>query len=198
MTFHPRIIGLSGRKGAGKSTLARHLADHGFTRMAFADPIKAMIAALYRDAGMSDIAIEKKLHGFMKEWPCEKLGGKSPRVAMQTLGTDWARGMIHDDIWIDIAREKATRMLLDGNMVVIDDVRTINEMVMIRAMGGVTIDVRRAVANDNVPADGHVTEAGVPADFATPDFENADQVKWYAAMIVRNGVTVDIGPHVAP
>ncbi len=41
------LIGISGRKRSGKDTLAsRLISEHGFTRVAFADPLKATMPAL--------------------------------------------------------------------------------------------------------------------------------------------------------
>jgi len=43
----PRIIGLAGRAGTGKSTIARLLCEqHAFVEIALADPIKRALAAM--------------------------------------------------------------------------------------------------------------------------------------------------------
>jgi hypothetical protein len=68
-----------------------HLVNHrGFARVRFAGPLKAMMAAL----GCTNAEID----GDRKEVPCDLLGGKSPRWAMQTLGTEWGRKLIGDDL----------------------------------------------------------------------------------------------------
>ena len=44
---YPRIIGIVGPEGAGKTTVARILEGvHGYKRVPFAGPLKKMIAAL--------------------------------------------------------------------------------------------------------------------------------------------------------
>ncbi len=39
-----KLIGLVGRAGAGKTTVAKHLCErYGFVRVAFGDPLKVML-----------------------------------------------------------------------------------------------------------------------------------------------------------
>ena len=40
---------------------------------------------------------EAHIEGALKEVPCELLGGKTPRYAMQTLGTEWGRDTDQQD-----------------------------------------------------------------------------------------------------
>ena len=42
----PVIIALTGPAGCGKTTVAKQLEGHGFVRVRFAGPIKAMLRAL--------------------------------------------------------------------------------------------------------------------------------------------------------
>ncbi|MGJ5032368.1 deoxynucleotide monophosphate kinase [Bradyrhizobium sp. HKCCYLS2038] len=127
------IIAFTGLAGAGKSTAAAHLVkSHGFERVRFAGPLKAMMAAL----GCSTTEID----GDRKELPCELLGGKTPRWAMQTLGTEWGRQLIDSDLWI-----RAWRTAVDASpvSVVVDDCRFPNEAEAIRAAGGVLVRIER-------------------------------------------------------
>lgn len=128
------VVGLCGYAGAGKSTVAQHLVhNHCFVLHPFAGPLKAMIRCL----GLAD----EHINGKLKETPCEMLGGLPPRHAMQTLGTEWGREMIHPDLWV-----KAWSATLPSNSVpgiVADDVRFENEMLAIRRMGGLVIEVAR-------------------------------------------------------
>lgn len=120
------LIGLTGNMGAGKSTVADYLVEKkGFVKISFATPLKGMLRAL----GLS----EEHIHGNLKEAPCELLGGKTPRYAMQTLGTEWGRQLIHPDIWLN-AWQKRVKGL--GAPVVADDCRFLNEAKLIRQMGG--------------------------------------------------------------
>jgi tRNA A37 threonylcarbamoyladenosine biosynthesis protein TsaE len=112
------IIVLTGRAGSGKSTIAKEIARmYGAHVTSFATPLKEMLIALglhYCD-----------VYGDNREMPCALLGGQTPRHAMQTLGTEWGRNLIHPDLWCMVWRERVNR--LDG-VVVVDDCRFSNEV----------------------------------------------------------------------
>lgn len=124
------IIGVMGPIGAGKSTVADCLVQtHGFARVKFAGALKAMMRAL----GLTDREIE----GDLKEAPCPALGGRTPRYAMQTLGTEWGRNLIEPDLWVRTAMAEIGRLRRAGRLaVVVDDCRFQNEAAAIRAAGG--------------------------------------------------------------
>lgn len=129
------IVAFTGLAGAGKSTAAMHLAkSRGFERVRFAGPLKAMMAAL----GCTTAEID----GDRKEMPCELLGGKTPRWAMQTLGTEWGRQLIGDDLWIR-AWQAAVDRLPAGVPVVVDDCRFPNEAAAVCAAGGIIVRIDR-------------------------------------------------------
>lgn len=123
------LIGLHGVKGSGKSTVADYLESHyGFTRVRFADPLKNMMRAL----GLRTEHIE----GNLKEVPCPLLGGQTPRYAMQTLGTEWGRTLIDEDLWVNAATNKVRSLLAWNRDVVMEDARFPNELRAIKALGG--------------------------------------------------------------
>ena len=129
------IIAFTGLAGAGKSTAAFHLVkSRGFERVRFAGPLKAMMAAL----GCTQAEID----GDRKELPCDLLGGKTPRHAMQTLGTEWGRDLIQPDLWIRAWRH-AVDALPAGVPVVVDDCRFPNEADAIKAAGGLLVRIER-------------------------------------------------------
>lgn len=126
------IIGLSGLAGSGKSFAANHLIkNHGFTLVKFASPLKNMLRAI----GMTESEIE----GEDKERPAEWLCGKSPRHAMQTLGTEWGRDCIGENFWVDLWK----RRVQEFDRVVCDDVRFANEAAALRDMGGFVLRIDR-------------------------------------------------------
>lgn len=126
------IIGIIGPRQSGKSTLTRHLVEYyGFTRTAFADPIKKALMAAF---GLS----RDQVYGDLKEEPTDKLCGRTPRHAMMTLGTEWGRELIDPNIWLSAWKNTRPK----GN-IVIEDVRFPNEHKLIKELGGIIIRVRR-------------------------------------------------------
>lgn len=145
----PRLIGFSGFIGSGKTEATKHLIQrHGFIRVRFAGPLKDMMRAL----GLSDAEVD----GELKETPSALLGGKTPRYAMQTLGTEWGRNLIHSDLWTDAAMEQVRGHMDMGVSVAVDDVRFPNEVESIRAAGGKVIRITRAGVGPK--PGGHVSE----------------------------------------
>lgn len=129
------IVAFTGLAGSGKSTAAQYLVErHGFQRVRFAGPLKSMMAAL----GCS----HEQIDGSEKETPCDLLGGKTPRQAMQTLGTEWGRDLITPDIWIR-AWQAAVAKVPAGVPIVVDDCRFPNEGDAVRAAGGVIVCISR-------------------------------------------------------
>ncbi len=142
------IVAFTGLAGSGKSTAAAHLVHcHGFQRVRFAGPLKAMLAAL----GLTS----EQIDGSEKETPCDLLGGKTPRYAMQTIGTEWGRDLIASDLWIR-AWKAAVAKVPAGVPVVVDDCRFPNEAEAVRAAGGVIVRIDRPGAGAG--AAGHVSE----------------------------------------
>ena len=146
------LLGITGKAGSGKSTAAQVLIDAGWVRIKFADPLKDMLRAI----GLTEDQIE----GHLKEVPCDLLQGKTPRWAMQSLGTEWGRGCIGERFWLDIARRKIALAMAAGLSVVVDDVRFENEAQVIRELGGLVLGISR---NVNVSS-GHVSEKGTTVD----------------------------------
>lgn len=143
------IIGLSGYAGAGKSTAAAELIRMGFARHKFAKPLKLMMEGLLVAQGVDMRVIRRMLEGDLKELPTDYLNGKSPRHAMQTLGTDWGRALICEQLWCDAAMRDVT------GHTVFDDCRFQNEFDIIRANGGRVFEIRRPGVG---PINGHVSE----------------------------------------
>jgi hypothetical protein len=62
---------------------------------------------------------------------------------MQTLGTEWGRGWIHEDLWVELWRKHVGYHLSIGGKVVVDDSRFPNEAKAVHALGGKLIRIRR-------------------------------------------------------
>jgi hypothetical protein len=78
-----------------------------------------------------------------KEIETELLCNKTPRFAMQTLGTEWGRKIMGDNIWVNLWSTKVSELTSMNQGVVADDVRFLNEAKIIRDMGGVVVRMER-------------------------------------------------------
>lgn len=146
-----RIIVLTGKSQSGKSLIAKHLSRiHGFVRYRIADTLKSMLKAFGLDG--------EEIDGGLKECVCEMLLGKTPRYAMQTLGTEWGRNFIHKDIWINKLCKDIKQSIYIN--VSIDDLRFLNEReVLFREFGEENVFIIRII-RDSVIYSGnkHVSE----------------------------------------
>lgn len=101
MPLDVQNIGIIGKLGSGKTSLANYLAkEFLYRRISFADPMKQMAKEFFN--------VEK--------------GDPLYRELMQKLGTDWFRS-VDEDVWVKhlLGRTKGQKRL------VIDDVRFPNE-----------------------------------------------------------------------
>lgn len=139
------LIGILGRIGSGKGTVAERLVNtYGFRQDSFATTLKDATAVLFNwdramlegDTQESRVEREK-----VDKWWSEKLGIENftPRLALQLIGTDVFRNHFHQDIWM---LSVMSRYKGDEN-VVISDARFPNEVNAVREMGGRIIRVDR-------------------------------------------------------
>lgn len=149
-----KLLGLTGFAGSGKDSVAALLArQHGFARMSFAEPIKLGLATMLR------LPLSVFEDRDAKERPLESIGC-SPRRLMQTLGTEWGRQMVRQDLWICVADELLRQHRRLGSSVVLTDVRFDNEAQWIRAQGGEVWHVARPLP-ENAHVLPHASELGV-------------------------------------
>lgn len=158
------LIGLAGAARSGKDTAGKILSElTGYPTYALASPIKQVCNELF---GWDD----RHSNGDLKEKQ-DAFWGISPRYAYQTLGTEWGRNLIRDDIWL----VRALMKYHEFGSLIITDVRFQNEAHFIREQGGLIIHIQR----DGVsPVLAHSSEAGV-------DFDESD-------VLVSNNSTIEI------
>ncbi len=129
------IIGLTGKAGTGKDTAADYLVNrHGFAKLSFATALKRGLNAMF---GFS-----------MKQWDDREWKetvlheiGKSPRQLAQTLGTEWGRQLVKQDLWPSLAMAEAIGM----TNAVLTDVRFDNEGEAVLEAGGYVLQLERTV-----------------------------------------------------
>jgi hypothetical protein len=152
-----KIIGLTGLAGAGKDTVRQMLEqNHRCTGLAFADPMRAMLAPLLDLCGVGN---EWMTQRELKELPIPGLG-QSYRVLAQRLGTEWGRS-IDPNFWVKVAAASMAEVMnIKGPdaVFVISDVRFDNEAQWITDHGGVIWKIDRVGLQ---PVAAHSSENGI-------------------------------------
>jgi len=168
------IVGVHGPKYSGKDTVSDMIVEGpgSFTKDSFATPIKAMLAV---GLGLK----HDQLYGDQKE-VVDPRYGKTPRDIMQTLGTQWGRQMVCDDIWAQALFVD----LLDyggahpGQNVVIADVRFENEASLIRGHGGLIIHIEgREVGGEGTDHESEVKLKWCPEDIVMDNSGTLDDLR---------------------
>lgn len=150
------LLGLSGYAGAGKDEVAKTLVDRGWTRVAFADPLKDIA---------SDIG-----------WSGKK--DEEGRRLLQNLGVA-VREHLGQGSWVEAGEEQIERT---QGPVVVTDVRFPNEMQMIRRRGG---RIARVVRPGTGPANEHVSEHAVTEEDCDMLIENTGSLDDLQKLIVK-------------
>ncbi len=139
-----RLIALySDAAGSGKSEVALALRQHGWANEKFAGPLKNMARGLLSSMGFNFETVERMIEGDLKETVIPGFKTVTPRQIMQTLGTDWGREAIDQDLWTKVAAAKIEGLRDKGIDVVIDDLRFPNEYDLIASLGGTLVRVVR-------------------------------------------------------
>lgn len=161
--MHPqKLIGLLGKRGSGKDTAAQALVPIGFKPVRFAGAMKEMLRAYLLYVGESEITIGEMLEGALKEVSTPSLGGKSPRSALQTLGTQWGRELVSPNLWVNACLDRYAHC----DKVVVTDVRVAEEVTALKKIGGKIIRIKPPGTETD---DAHDTERDV--DKLRADFE---------------------------
>jgi hypothetical protein len=181
-----KIIGLNGAAGAGKDALAKQIIyRHGWAKYAFATPIRAALNGAFQ------IPYEDMEDPVLKNKP-DYLFGRSIRYMMQTLGTEWGRELVNQEIWMLEAERRINsvrvRDMVQG--IVITDCRFPNEADKIHEMGGIVVKITRtdnpfaAAVNAN-GATAHASEARLSAEKIDVNIYNTSSIEaMYDALVL--------------
>jgi hypothetical protein len=176
------IIGLTGKKGVGKDTLAAELIkSFGYARVAQADPVKDLALEIDPRVGphdehdVSDARLSE-LH-YELGWDKAKESTEVRRM-LQAVGTG-VRDVIGPDTWIDLAWRK---IHAGTKPVVITDIRFENEAERVWDNGGIVVRITRT-APDSAAAevDHHISETemdDVTVDMTINNFDLATFLDW--------------------
>lgn len=162
-----QIVGITGLKRAGKDTCAEYLVNrYGFDRHSFAQPLKDMLSVLLEyvdcnDRYFSELNKEEKIPGI----------NTSYRKLAQTLGTEWGRKLIDDNIWINMLAANTEYV----DKIVISDVRFENEAKWVKKNGGIIIKVTRPVLKS--ATDNHPSEQGIDESFIDHHITNNGSIE---------------------
>jgi deoxynucleotide monophosphate kinase-like protein len=174
-------IGLAGKSGSGKDLIADYIEkQYGFQKIAVADGIREEINTylqytLAREAARQDFppSFSLVLAAF-KNAVWDKPTTPEIRIMLQWWGTEFRRSS-DPDYWV----KKLSVRLNNDDCIVISDVRTPDEMRVVRAAGGEVWFVERSGV-DSVGIEDHYTEialVGVEFDRRIKNDATVDHLK---------------------
>jgi len=145
------IIGISGRKNAGKDTVAKMICngDKDARILSFADPIR-QIGSIF---GFTENQMLVNKSEINKTWLM------TWRKFAQTIGTDLFRNKFNNETWLRIADFNCSKYPNATN-IVFQDCRFNNEAIFIRKKAGYIINV----CGEMEVKDTHESEKGVSED----------------------------------
>ena len=156
------IYGLCAPKQSGKSTMANFittlLPDLEVERMSFADPLKQMLMVGFGLSREQCYGSDEDKNSVIGDWglmgeALQKKYGKQPndplsvRTLMQLFGTQIMRATFAEDIWVQLLVRKIGDS--EADIIVVDDVRFLNEVKAIRSLGGKVIRMYRDINLEN-------------------------------------------------
>lgn len=163
MSGTPLLIGLSGKKRMGKDTLASFLiAEHGFTRFAFADALKQACLDINPTVVHANGRDWSRLQGVFAEYGSFEAIKTSPwdasvRDLLQQVGSVMA--LRDNTIWAGpVVKAAAEHVRTTGQGAVITDVRFPWESDLVWGNGGVMVRVMRSDLPDHTQTDTHISE----------------------------------------
>ena len=153
----PFLLGFAGKAHSGKDFSADYIIknypDLKIAKVAFADAVRDMVRPIF---DVDDIyrrgSKEDPIDGF----------GISLREILQSLGTDWGRHMVSEDIWVKVLDKRISERYSDFDVVIVSDIRFDNERDYIINNGGKVINITGAKDKHNKSKfSEHVSEWGI-------------------------------------
>lgn len=135
------IIGLSGRRGVGKSRVADHLVEnHGFSRVHPFQGGKAACVGYFVHVGATPEEATRMVNGDLKDEPCALLpDNQTPRYFMERFGQFMGVQMgpawtIGQEIRLALEKDPNARLIAESIVYEVD---------VVREMGGVIVEITR-------------------------------------------------------
>lgn len=162
----PKLIGICGKKGHGKNTVATMIIDSMldneqrlYDEKSFAEPIKLMVSAL-TNCPLESLSTQEGKEALSPIRRNDVGDHFTYRELLQLYGTDLGRNYFGPDIWVD-----ALFSGWDGTENwIITDVRFPNEVEAIQARGGIVI---RVIRPDMPNEDTHESETALDYRYPT-------------------------------
>lgn len=157
------IVGLSGVRGSGKDVAAHFLVkNHGFTRVALADPMRDILYAMNPIVSTSGDRLQNIVDTF--GWDAAKRSYPEARRLMVAFGTEGGREVLYPDFWIDTAKRLHPDLTKPNSRYVVTDIRFPNEAQWVIRTGGVVCWISRP--GIEIESTGHKTEQGLARPYA--------------------------------
>jgi len=168
-----KLVGITGKAGAGKDALASQLViEFRYTKLQFAFYLKRMLAALpfFEQPNWEDGNWKAKKHPFYKQ---------EPRKFAQTLGTEWGRQCIDEDLWLKLASYQISSKaaVLDAKAFVFTDMRFENEAKFIRNQDGLVVHILRPEQPYDKKTYAHSSESGIAISSQDMVIENTGSLQ---------------------
>lgn len=163
------LIGLVGRKGSGKDTLALHLVEsYGYHQLSLAGPMKSAVGLLFN-------LTDDQIHDTDKKEELDDRYNLTPRYLFQVFGTEVFRESIYDffpqlkdkipkgEFWLYHLSERIHKLNKENGIVrfVITDVRFINEAKFLKERFNAKLIRIERDKVDNGNVDSHKSEADI-------------------------------------
>ena len=187
-----KLIGITGRAGAGKDTAGGYLRDfinsrkwrrdrvaglpaddnlmnHFAMRDSIAEPLRDMAAQFsFTRSQITDRELKEQMVAELQYY--------SPRSFMQKMGD-----MLRREFGADVLLKMLVNRMEPRRFYIITDVRTDDEAAFIRARGGAVIEIERDIAGLTGEAGKHRTELGVDPELVDWYIDNNGSLEQLAA-----------------